>query len=397
MHRKRVGARSNVGSYEPTCTLLSISESQTRIARTVPACNQRFPSRRMVFVVIGFIALAIALIAACAYIGLHAGVFIEEELLPLLAPSPHYRCTRGAAKKARTRVLIMTLTPQSLVVKAAARILKRFPLDVQIYPAINGNRKKEVVRALVRSGLRFHGLCGYKLTSWGMLANTLTRHAAFFDQRCRGLRFQAVLEDDMQLMDAWPRFVMDTAQQTLANETALDHLQLGHYGEGYLTSLAGVTRLLERFRLHGIRRCPDQQLNDARIMNISMRSLEWQVPWVNLRRENSPNGDIGRTRHISPLERAALRCLTRDGRAQNDATAWPRFKQYMRRAREYAIAHGVDSQLQGREGATAVSIASGRLGVVLKNVVEVDTSWCDAEHAEDPDLARHDRNDRGSA
>jgi len=85
-------------------------------------------------------------------------------------------------------------------------------------------------------------------------------------------------------------------------------VQLGGYGEGYLTSLRGATKLLEAFRTSGVRGCPDQQLNDPAWHALAgvraVRSAR-RTPWVLLVTSNE--GDISRSPCISIADQRLLR------------------------------------------------------------------------------------------
>ena len=189
-----------------------------------------------------------------------------------------------------------------------------------------------------------------------MLAVALTRHAAFADQVCRGVPYQAVLEDDMALQPSWPSFIVQEARSRFARSSSsaadsLDLVQLGRYAEGYLTSLAGAARLLQRYNTSGIVRCADQQLNDKHIMNLS-KTESTAVPWRNLRKANSKDGDIAKAPFITRAERRALRCLTARGQPQDPSAAWTRFKQL--------VAHGEALGEDGRrERVRLRSVARG--------------------------------------
>ena len=191
------------------------------------------------------------------------------------------------------------LTPKRTVMLRDAHVH-----DFLVYPAINGFDKHQVINELKRSQLKFKDLCeGFKY--WGNLANFLTRYKAFMYQVEHELPYQITMEDDVVLTEESVRQMVEL--QSLADD--YDLVQLGEFGELYLTSLKGATRLLKLISKHGIIKCPDQQLNDNRIMNAS--KIKHKIRYKLKAKTNL--GDIMQTDKMSAKDIRHLRKLTGGG------------------------------------------------------------------------------------
>ena len=276
------------------------------------------------------VVVALLLLISMAVLGASVGDWFQMQLKHLLQVSQHtitpmLACTSiptpvTPSPHVSVRILMMTLatgkragdTPQSSIISNAAE-------GGVFFPAVDGFNRKETVLHLARAGLRFHRLCGSaKLWRWGTLANFITRFSAFKDQQCRAVPFQATIEDDLSLGKGFREHLRTLAAKHLSGPGLTHHVQLGKFGEGYLTSLRGVDDLLRRFQAAGIRGCPDQQLGDPRIMNLTLVRAS-HAPWTSMRLAN--NGQIGRTARISPAEALALRCATASSGASGSAVS----------------------------------------------------------------------------
>lgn len=233
------------------------------------------------------------------------------------------------------RMLVMSLPAVSGHVRAQwLRANQEALPSLHPFRAVDGGDIEETLGMLDALKVPFQQLCD-RHASWGMLANTLTRIAALERQVADREPVQAVLEDDVALGRGFAAHVGQLAAAarmhvTTANVSSphvstsegkrtgsgqeFDLVQLGAFGEGYLTSLRGAKLLLQAFRKHGIHGCPDQQLNDASFHRLAgikaLRSTRW-TPWVLLVTTNE--GQIGRSRCISKADTELLRWASRRG------------------------------------------------------------------------------------
>ena len=174
------------------------------------------------------------------------------------------------------------------------------------FPAVDGRNPNETLAMLLAIGVPYEHMCD-RYATWGMLANTLTRIAALQAQVVHRVPMQVILEDDVALGRDFPAYV-----ERIAARHRPDLVQLGGYGEGYLTSLRGATLLLGAFRRHGIRGCPDQQLNAPwwhKLAGLKALQSTRRTPWALLAMTNE--GGILRTPCISQSDHRLLRTATR--------------------------------------------------------------------------------------
>ena len=104
-------------------------------------------------------------------------------------------------------------------------------------------------------------------------------------------------------------FLQQSARTYYGVGATTDLVQLGTFGEGYLTSLEAARRLVEGFNATGIIGCPDEQLN-MNLMPDVIRHREVvypETPWELRVQTNA--GDCLRTAMINSKEKAALQAL----------------------------------------------------------------------------------------
>ena len=135
----------------------------------------------------------------------------------------------------------------------------------------------------------------------------------------------AMLEDDMKLQPGFGEFVERAAREHLGAQShdraenrrgePPELLQLGPYGEGYVTSLASARRVVQRLDQQGIPMTVDAMLNDGhagRAMRIG------GTPWVHhvqpnegdcLKTAHIGQGDLPRRSLVLPTCRSPAACL----------------------------------------------------------------------------------------
>jgi hypothetical protein len=207
------------------------------------------------------------------------------------------------------RVLIMTMgTSQRL--RFIAQNQKIVP-GLQTLRAVDGKNASLVLSQLLVQGLQFKRLCsGYE--TMGNVANFLSRFLAFKAQLRDRVPFQATIEDDLHLDSGFLPFVAGVAYAARWPSDGRDgsktYVRLGHYGEGYVTSLDSARALVERMQEAGIAGCPDQQMNAPRYHRLPIADVSKHTPWHHLVAPNQ--GDLHRTQHFSPSQLEALASIT---------------------------------------------------------------------------------------
>ena len=171
--------------------------------------------------------------------------------------------------------------------------------------SVNGYDKGGTARALANTPLKYHlhTFCyATRFGTLGSLANFLTKYRALRVQIQSKLPFMAMLEDDMKLQPGFGDFVERAARKYLAQPSwradgkqrdPPELLQLGPYGEGYVTSLESARRVVQELDRQGIPMTVDAMLNDGhagRVMRIA------GTPWAHHVQPNE--GDCLRTAHI---------------------------------------------------------------------------------------------------
>ena len=193
-----------------------------------------------------------------------------------------------------------------------------------IQASVDGMDTQGVANALRQEHIPFHRLCDTQ-GGWGMLALFVTRYRAFHSQRSD---LMLLLEDDVGLR---PRFLhairqligahfcrlsrvaeqvcSTSGQRHACFERAPEVLQLGSYGEGYITSREGASRLAAKVRRKGIIGCADQQFNIGELMNLSHAWNRRALPWSLLAPTNA--GERAATPPILLSEALELQRCTR--------------------------------------------------------------------------------------
>lgn len=214
------------------------------------------------------------------------------------------------------RVLVMTLGRDAERARYVEDMRRVLP-DLETFAATNGFNRTTTARALLReTNMAFHEMCGDPTTSgvrefetWGTLANFITRYRAFARQVADGEAFQAVVEDDQQLAPDAAARLSAAATEHFGGARPVDLVLLGEWGEGYLTSLAAARRLVAGLDAYGIIGCPDQQLNNDLMPNVTARKVSLAKSGLLVGRQRVNRGDCLKTARLSAPEKATLRAL----------------------------------------------------------------------------------------
>ena len=187
-----------------------------------------------------------------------------------------------ARERPVVRILVMTLGNRQPFVS----LMREEAPELVTFPATNGYNRTETVRHLLdNTSMAYHEMCGSNMSSdynrsgvryfetWGTLANAITRYRAFKAQVEDGIEYQATIEDDQMLTSGFSKLMSMAAERYFGHANATDIVQLGSWGEGYLTSHASAKRIVKGFDTHGLITCPDRQLNDL-VMPEAVRILK---------------------------------------------------------------------------------------------------------------------------
>ena len=162
------------------------------------------------------------------------------------------------------------------------------------------------LRVLLESGLHYQRTCGHNV---GMLSNALCRYGAFNEQADARAPWTAVIEDDAALSTHFMQYIGGLAGALRGSE---EHnttiVQLGAFGEGYLTSLGTAKAIVRRFKERGIRDCPEPAYNGGRLLGQGTFKVH-QHNHV----EGDGRGQPGRPRQDQTATRWALRDASQCG------------------------------------------------------------------------------------
>lgn len=167
---------------------------------------------------------------------------------------------------------------------------------LQIWKAIDGYRPQDTMAAFRRSGLAFRRWPdpeGYSFFRYGKLACFLSRYFLLRHQVDSKIPFMVILEDDLLIEASFPAFVSN-AINLLRIFPHLNIVRLGPWGECYITSLRGATRIIQLIQNKGIVNHSDVQLRTECGPELSLHRI---APFTNLVAAN--HGDITKTPLIS--------------------------------------------------------------------------------------------------
>ena len=189
--------------------------------------------------------------------------------------------------------------------------------QLEVFRAVDGFDKQATIRALGTSRLLYHEYtyCSFtRFGTYGSLANYLTKYFALAYQVAHRLPYMAMLEDDMKIDAGFAPFV-DAAVRTYliaANrcDATIPHLppkasqpprcrerpeilQIGEWGEGYVSSLSSAQSVLRALQQQGVPQNIDIMLNAGHAGRVQhVRGAPW-------RHRVGPNlGDCLKTAHI---------------------------------------------------------------------------------------------------
>lgn len=213
------------------------------------------------------------------------------------------------------------------------------PGSTDMLQAVSGFDRRETLSVLARTGLVYHlnTYCGFaRFGTYGSLACFLTKVLALHVQVQRRIPYMAMLEDDMALLPGFAPFVQEQIAHLAAG--GVDLVQLGAWGEGYVTSLDSARRILRAIKQQGV------PLNVDILFNAGHVGRVWRAvgtPWRNFVAVN--NGDIQSTPHIKRTELPSYLVARPPRGCQQD-----RCLKWFREVRQRYCKSGVQGHMSGR-------------------------------------------------
>jgi hypothetical protein len=148
---------------------------------------------------------------------------------------------------------------------------KKIIPELEIRNAINGYNIKETLNKFLEYDIEYKYL---EFCSYGTLANFLSKYECLLHQIKNNIDFMCFLEDDVLFDKEFKSFVEDKIQ--LFNDTNLNIIRLGKWGEGYITSLESAKRLVNIIKSNGIVHNIDNQL---RVFSGKEIDFFGKTPW----------------------------------------------------------------------------------------------------------------------
>jgi len=194
--------------------------------------------------------------------------------------------------------------------------MRRSLPSLRVVPAMDGHNHTAMIEYLLQQRIPFRDLSkGWK--KWGTLACALAHYRALQYQVEERLPWMLRLEDDVRIasVPAYSRMLDEACTVQAKKNVTL--LQLSHFLEASLTSLAGATRLTALIRNAGIRKAIDQQLMKPEVMGGRHTVKRWTEHWkwtppplAMWRPANSPTGEIFHSNEFTWTELQLLRLAT---------------------------------------------------------------------------------------
>ena len=149
------------------------------------------------------------------------------------------------------------------------------------FRSVNGYNMLETIERYNSSNLTYHCL---EFDTYGTLANFLTKYYALKMQIACSIPIACWMEDDLEIDETFEGFIENIALaigNTSREESKADMIRLGRWGEGYVTSIDGARRIVEKMEHDGIRHNIDQQL--ARYEQFKVAEVLGKKIWMDWR------------------------------------------------------------------------------------------------------------------
>ena len=191
-------------------------------------------------------------------------------------------------------ILVLSLkTPERMAIFERNR---RLVPQLELVKSVNGYDVEGTIDAFRSLGIRFHSLCE-KFQTYGTLANFVTKVQVLHSQIARRLPHLCFIEDDVVLREGFVDFVNAQADELVGD---VNMVRLGNWGEGYITSLDGASRIWQHIQADGVVDSIDNQLR----LRCGKEVRSPKTPWKLVVPTNA--GDCTKT---SPIDAKGLERL----------------------------------------------------------------------------------------
>jgi GR25 family glycosyltransferase involved in LPS biosynthesis len=136
---------------------------------------------------------------------------------------------------------------------------KLFPF-IKIFKSVNGYNIDETLNEMRRLKLKYVKLDNNGFTTFGTLANWITKYKMLKFQVDNKIHFICFIEDDLILDKNFNTYIHESLCHFKKNHVTVNILRMMKWGEGYITSYESAKRVLEHLDRDGIVRNIDNQL-----------------------------------------------------------------------------------------------------------------------------------------
>ena len=151
---------------------------------------------------------------------------------------------------------------------------KKFPL-IKKYISVNGYNKNETIDELKKINIKFNKLCNSYYSTYGTLANFLTKIKILNYQIDNNIKYMCFIEDDLLLDDKFEEFIEE--KKHLLDNNDINMIRLDKWGEGYITTVESATRIISHIHRTGIIENIDNQLRCFCGKEMYINNTPWKL------------------------------------------------------------------------------------------------------------------------
>lgn len=154
----------------------------------------------------------------------------------------------------------------------------------KIFKSTNGYDKDETIKDFLELGIDFHSLSAgpnFDFHTYGVLACWVSKIRFFKFQIENQIPYAILLEDDAKLLPGFFTkfdFIMKNKWHLLDKD--IDIIRLFKWGEGYMTSISGAQRILDKLKICGVTHNVDIQLRKVSELCIWQDFKAFYRKWV---------------------------------------------------------------------------------------------------------------------
>lgn len=133
--------------------------------------------------------------------------------------------------------------------------IAKFP-EFKVFKSIDGYDITATIAEFKKTGLKYVNMY---YTTWGTLANFITKYNLINYQIENNIPFVCFIEDDLLLLPGFIEHVLSCLPHL---DQGANIVRLNHWGEGYITSLNGAKNIKQIIKEKGIVENIDNQLRE---------------------------------------------------------------------------------------------------------------------------------------